>query len=397
VPRHRLSRPLAAALALLAAAPALSRGDGNGTDTEPPEREDTWLDTGHSFIEDRIFWPAIRFDRFFSDERDDELERGRSFLQWRSVLRLDDAAAPSYQMSVRANLRFPGFNAWLGRLRLVIEGRSREALASVFPDAPEPGDTIGSANAGLRFAIWRSLVSAGDVSAGVLVQLPPGVFTRLRLRWAFPVGSWFLTRAATSGFWRTDTRFGTSADLVLERSLSAHALLRLVNQALLTQRSRGVEYSSEIDALVALDQKTAGAVLAGYRSATGAPSPLDRYRVATRLRRQFYREWLFLEVEPEVYWPWILSGPRPTEVAVTMRLDVQFSGARRSPEPAVPLGPPEQPAAEPETPGEAGAPATPERPPEPAPSTPPEASPAAPETAPEQPPAAGKESAPWGS
>jgi hypothetical protein len=279
-------------------------------------------------------------------------------------------------MSVRGNLRFPGFNAWLSRLRLVIEGRSREALASVFPDAPEPGDTTGSANAGLRFAIWRSLVSAGDVSAGVLVQLPPGVFTRLRLRWAFPVGSWFLTRAATSGFWRTDTRFGTSADLVLERSLSAHALLRLVNQALLTQRSRGVEYSSEIDALVALDQKTAGAVLAGYRSATGAPSPLDRYRVATRLRRQFYREWLFVEVEPEVYWPWILSGPRPTEVAVTVRLDVQFSGERRSAEPPVPLGPPERPAAEPETPGPAKEEAVP--PASAAPEPPPAASPGSP-------------------
>jgi hypothetical protein len=345
LPRRRPSarpvlRPLLVAAAILAAGPAGARTQGE--DPDAPDHEDTWLDLGHSLLEEKLFAPVVAFDRFFSDERDLEAERSRSFLQLRNELRLDQGGRPTYTPILRANLRMPGVNAWLKRFRLVLEGQAQDAYATLFPASDGTG-ALGRGNAELRFGLWDGLATHVDLGAGVLFQLPPGAFTRLRLRLAFPVGDLFLARLATSGFWRTDTHLGTSAETYLERPIGPGSVVRLASDAQLTQRSRGVEWKSEIGWLVALSPQTAAALLAGARGATGAPDAVERYRVATRLRRGLFRDWLFYEIEPEVYWPWTPVAPRRTTLAVTVRLDVQFHGDEPRP-PSEPLEPAEPPA-----------------------------------------------------
>ena len=143
---------------------------------------------------------------------------------------------------------------------------------------------------------------------GCSCSLPPGAFTRARLRWAIPVGGLFLTRVATSGFWRTDTRLGTSVDASLERGIKRAALLRLSGQAQLTEESRGVEWSTELAAFRAFTRAVAGSVGFGMLGASDAQPAVERYGSHTRLRSDVYRRWLFLELEPEVYWPWIRTA-----------------------------------------------------------------------------------------
>jgi hypothetical protein len=331
--------------AILLAAPASARtqeAPGNG---EEPDHEDTWLDAGHSFLEAKLFAPVVGFDRFFSDETDLELERSRSFLQWRNDLRFEEGGGtPRYTLSLRANLRMPGLNAWLKRIRLVIAGETRDTVSALFPEEGEEAETLGDGNAEVRVGLWDGIVSHADVGAGLLFDLPPGVFTRMRLRWAFPVGDLFLTRIATSGYWRTDTRLGTTLDLHLERPLLPTALLRLSSRARLTQVSRGVEWDSELATIVGLGRRSAASVQVGVRGATDDPRAVERYRVSTRLRRDFYRHWLFFELEPEVFWPWTLERGRHATLAITTRLEVQFLGPappRKPPEPPEPADPPE--------------------------------------------------------
>jgi hypothetical protein len=346
LPRRRSSaRPVLRALliawALLAAGPAGAQAQDEDRDASDPE--DTWLDLGHSLLEEKLFAPVVAFDRFFSDERDLEAERSRSFVQFRNELRLDQDGRPTYAPIVRANLRMPGMNAWLKRFRLVVEGQAQDAYSALFPGPEGNGAAGRGGNAELRFALWDGLRSHVDLGAGLLFQLPPGAFTRLRLRLAFPVGDLFLARLATSGFWRTDTHLGTSAETYLERPITPASVVRLASDAQLTQRSRGVEWSSEIGWLVSISPRTAAVLLAGVRGATGTPAVVDRYRVATRVRRGLFRDWLFYEIEPEVYWPWTPDQPRRATFAVTVRLDVQFHGDEGRP-PNEPLEPAEPPA-----------------------------------------------------
>ncbi len=64
----------------------------------------------------------------------------------------------------------------------------------------------------------------------------------------------------------------------------------------------------------------------GISGATKAPAPIDIYRFYLRLRRDFYRKWIFFELEPQYGWPWDLVRKRHAEWAVALRLEIQFQG-----------------------------------------------------------------------
>ena len=107
---------------------------------------------------------------------DIDAERARSFLQWRSEIRFSEpsGARPAFTTGVRANIRLPGLNRRLNRLRLVIQGETRDAVATLFPRTPgEPvpeDETAGTAESGLRFLLL-DLLSKCDV---LLENLRPG-------------------------------------------------------------------------------------------------------------------------------------------------------------------------------------------------------------------------------
>jgi hypothetical protein len=314
-----------------------------------------WLDSSHDYLEEKLLAPVMRLDRFFSDETDLEAERARSFLRWRSELRFEEAqGTPRFRTGVRANLRFPALTRALRRLRLVIEGETQEAFSALFPGDGTAGSAgsdapIGRADAELRFGLWDGLVSHADLGAGVLFELPPGAFGRLRLRWVIPIDGLFLTRFAVVGFYRTDERFGTSTDLHLERPVLRATVVRLSSEARLTQVSPGIEWRSELAAFVGLGRRAAGAFGVGVNGATRRePVELERFRVFTRLRRDFYRRWLFFELEPEYAWPYTPDRGRHPVWAVTTRLEVQFHGRERARDPddldVEPPDPPDPPA-----------------------------------------------------
>lgn len=331
-----------------AAAPSPGASPAPATAPAPPPaaapEEDTWIDVGHAFIEQRIFAPVLRLDRFFSDERSLDAERARSFVRWRNEVRLsEDASRPLYKTGLRANLRFPGLNRQLNRLRLVIVSDTQDALQSIFPRRPgEDENTLGAPNAGLRYYFLDTIVSHGDLGAGVLTHIPVGAYGQARLRAAVPLGMSILLRSALTGFWRTDTHFGTSAGLELERPLTASIVTRLGESATLTEVSQGIEWTSEAALLATLDEHTAGALgvtVSGYSRPNLASDGLTRppdlagVRLYTRLRRDVYRRWIFVEVEPELAWPWSLEKRRHRAWGVAFRLEVQFQGNEAPPPP----------------------------------------------------------------
>jgi hypothetical protein len=273
------------------------------------------------------------------------------------------------------------------RLRIVLAGETRDAVSALFPRSPAPNgapatqspddEAIGSGDAGLRFYLIDSLFAHADLGGGFLVQLPPGMYGQLRLRWAMPVGTLFLARTALIGFWRSDEKFGTSASVDFERPILGRRLMaRLSGGAMLSQRSDGVEWSSELAAIAPFPPRSAAqvgfAVTGATRANVAATNPvtglsaispvptLSRSRLYARLRRDVYRSWLFLELEPEVAWPWSPDRGRYATWGFTFRFEVQFQARA----PARPSGSAPAPIAKPdpdEPPDPAEAPAPPDR------------------------------------
>jgi hypothetical protein len=347
-----------------APAPEKERSD------KEPEKDDNWVDVGHAFVENRIFAPILRLDRFFSDERDLDAERSRSFFRWRNEVHFtEDSSQPIFATGLRANLRLPGLNQQLRRLRIVIASDTRDALQSLFPRRPgstnpEEEDTLGTGNAGLRLYFLDTLLSHADLGAGILTKLPPGVFGQVRFRTAVPVGKLFLTRAVATGFWRTDTRFGTTEGLELEHPINRYLVTRLTGTGTVTELSQGVEWGSEIGLFAYIDSHSAAqlalsvnGVSRPHLASDGVTRPpdLDRFRLYTRVRRDVYRRWIFVEVEPELAWPWTLEKRRHSAWGVFFRVELQFQGNEAPPPP-----PPAEPS-EPEDPPPADA--LPSRPP----------------------------------
>ncbi|HEY6004356.1 MAG TPA: hypothetical protein VIV57_15880 [Anaeromyxobacter sp.] len=330
--------------------------EGAAAVKEQPDKDDNnWVDVGHAFVENRIFAPVLRLDRFFSDERNLDAERSRSFFRWRNEVHFtEDSSRPIFATGLRANLRLPGLNEQLRRLRVVISSDTRDALQALFPRRPgstnpEEEDTLGTGNAGLRLYFLDTLLSHADLGAGVLTRLPPGLFGQVRFRAAVPVGKRFLTRGVVTGFWRTDTRFGTSEGLELEHPVSRILVSRLTGTATITELSQGVEWGSELGLFAYIDSHTAAqlalAVNGVSRPALAAdgvtrPPDLDRFRLYTRARRDIYRRWIFIEVEPELAWPWSLEKRRHSAWGVTFRVELQFQG-NEAPPPPPPAPPPE--------------------------------------------------------
>ena len=310
--------------------------------------ENSWVDKTHAFVEGRLFAPVLRLDRFFSDEKNLEEQRARSFLRWRTELRFDGEAKPALVSNVRADLKLPGLNMVLRRARFVIEGQTREAIGALLPDERDgqEGRGPGAGAAELRFDLWKAMGARADLGAGLVFAWPPGAFVRARLRWRWNPVEHLVGRSALSGFWRTDTEFGTQLQSHLERPFQTEQpmLVRLSSNLLLTEVSRGLEWTPGLTFVAGFGKHAAAALGAvaywtSERSEPGAPR-LERYKLGLRLRRDFFRRWFFLELEPEVYWPWSPELGRHAVWATTLRVEVQFRGIeRRRPPPGAPVTP----------------------------------------------------------
>ncbi|HET9552516.1 MAG TPA: hypothetical protein VFP50_06065 [Anaeromyxobacteraceae bacterium] len=294
----------------------------------PPE---TWLDTSRSAIARTLFWPVLAFDRFFADEREVDEQRALSFIRWRSELKLDSDGKLTPGTSIKAELRFPGFSRRLERLRLTIAGDTSDALQALLPGETPPGGTSGQASAGLRYELIDALYTKTDLSAGLLLQLPVGAFSRLRFRHTLPLGEVALSRYAVAGFWQTNTGWGTRLDADLERPLQPDLLLRLADNATLTERSHGWEWISELSLVRRFGDRAAVSLTGSGSGATGLGLAVERWRLATRFRHEALRRWLFVELEPESAWIRPAGGGRRRVLAFTVRLEVQLDAAAHRP------------------------------------------------------------------
>lgn len=318
----------------------------------PAAAPDDWLDEGHQAVSRGLLWPVARLDRFFSDEREVDLPRARSFVRWRNDLKLYDDGAFAYTTDVRAELRFPGLDRRLDRLGLVISGGTTDALDRLLPGDASASDPTGRGSAGLRLDVLDSLFTQTDLRVGLLFGLPVGWFTRLRFRHVQPLGEVLVARLALSGFWQTNTGWGTRQDLDLERPLWPWLLLRLANTATISEVTRGWEWTSELSLLATVGERgavgLAGAAMGASRPGQ-VPGPVpgtligpttawvvETWRVRARLRRDVYRRWLFVELEPELDFVRPPGGGRNRTRSVVLRLEVQFDASTRRPGPRRP-------------------------------------------------------------
>jgi hypothetical protein len=291
--------------------------------------KNTWFDRTHSYLTSMLCQPSVWFDDFFGQHRAGEDWPG-SLVRWKVSTRLDEQEKPVYRSEFNASFRLPKMDQ---RMKLVIASETRDDQTSSQPDddpydleAP-PGINDGEdsqTTAGLRYYITDSRKVRLNLGAGIKLENPVQPYLRVRLRYTEPLGSSTLLRLTPSIIWLTEDGINRSLRIDLERRMSENVLIRASQSLVRKELEPGISWGTVLSLYDRLSPVT---VLALEAAATGTNHPdyrVERYRLAARLRSNFLREWLFLELEPEYYWPRDTLGEYHLFRAITFRLEVQF-------------------------------------------------------------------------
>ena len=113
-------------------------------------------------------------------------------------------------------------------------------------------------------------------------------------------------RFKQSGFWNSIDGFGESSSLDLERSLAHEITGRLSLSATYydsdpdSETNNGLNWGIETSFFKHLTTKTAGSFDLGVYGITRPDTETTNYRIASRIRTNILRPWLFFEFEPTV-------------------------------------------------------------------------------------------------
>jgi len=286
-----------------------------------------WLDRAHTYITRSLCQPSVWFDHFFGEQRTSEEWPG-SLVRWTNEYRLDQRDGGIYRSGFSASLRLPKADK---KVKLIITSENRDSESVNQPDDDpydlDPPSTESNemrTNAGLRYTLVSTRHVKANVGLGARLDSPVDPYVRLRLRITEPLGSTSLVRVTPAAIWYRDRGLGRSVHVDLERRVGENILLRASQSGVWKEGEPGILWGTEFSFLERFTHLTVFNATVG---ATGKTQPFvhtERYRVALKLRSHFLRRWLFLEVEPELYWPRDEEGDYRKYHALTLRVEVQF-------------------------------------------------------------------------
>ncbi|GAM09916.1 hypothetical protein OR1_02198 [Geobacter sp. OR-1] len=288
----------------------------------------------HDQIERDILEQVIRFDKFFGKIEAESDRKTEYHLRWRNSLRLDNSGHINYGTNLRASL---GLSRISDRLRLVIAGEDEpQPLSPNIPQDPgSPGydrtltPSTRIVNTELRIGLFKTSSMNMFLGGGFRIAIPFELFVRSRFQYTHPLDDLSLVRFAETLFVNNSSGFGETSEIGLERLLPWEFLLRWANSGTVSEKIPGLEWGTELSLLRELSPKSAVTVGGGIYGNSAASPVLANYRVFTCYRRNILVNWLYYELEPEIFWPRGSSGAFVSNYAVTFRLEVVFRGSAK--------------------------------------------------------------------
>lgn len=288
------------------------------------------VDTSHAGLEQGILEQVVRLDDFFGNVRAENRQQTRYLVRWRTSLRIDDRGKVSPGMAVRANLQLSNLDE---RLRLVVaEEDEREQSPGGLPQDPgSPGFYRSSAsaritNTELRYTLYQTPALNLFLGAGVRISLSPEAFIRSRFQYTKKLDERSLFRCTETLFLKDLKVPGQTAEIEAEHQLAKSTLLRWGNLATASSEIRGVEWGSELSLIRELPSNAVTTFAGGVFGRSSSGNGIDTFRLLARYRQNIFRDWLFYELEPELFWPRDETGRYPARFAFTARLEIMFQG-----------------------------------------------------------------------
>lgn len=275
--------------------------------TPPPvPMSETYLDEPHDFLSRRVEEYARRLDDFFS-EPNRAYDSTRSTVQIRGHVTFVDPGPEERKIDLRVHVSLPNTE---DRLRVIVQ-RGLEAATQTAAErdirsaaqagqAPLPAaPPDNNYYLGFKAFVAETLHATFSAESGVKLGRPVDPYVRLRAFRDFVFFPWAI-RVSETPLWKYSEGSSAASEISALRPLSEEWQLRLTSKATWRSTTTYFDLTQIVSLYFTPSKRTA------YTFDLGAFAPSDRdvaqsaYSITLRARRQIYRDWLYLEVTPQI-------------------------------------------------------------------------------------------------
>jgi len=253
-----------------------------------------WLDRTQSAASSSTNALAGQIDRFFGVQRSD-IEAAYS--SWR----LTSNQSWNSQDHIDAGMRLRG-KLYLPRVN--------ERVSLIFAEEDGDGTTYQPQNAAsvaseesTRINLELNVANKEAHRLFFRVGARSGLKGRVSMRYRYEptTAKRTINRYTQAVYFKDGDGFGTFSRYQLDHALNESSLLRWTNDLRLEESFNGAEYTTALEFLTLRDNETA---LSWYTRVNGETRPdyVVSYDLGLRYRRNIYREWLYMELEPGFTW-----------------------------------------------------------------------------------------------
>lgn len=275
-------------------------------ETENRKSEPIWTDQPQEWLNEALYRRVLWLDSvFYEDDLASRKDpRSRFRLKIFSVMDLENLEKPSLDGKVSASIRLPSLQ---NRFRLILDPDDLDTFPGSSPDE-------GSSSA--RLAL-RRMGSWLDADLGAKIRSSPVAFARLSARhnWSTGPVAW---HANQRFYYETTEGFGTLTSLTQHCWIHPRWMLGHVTSARWSESTTGVEWQDRVSLLRVLkvledekhgqfigdsDMSHGAGIRLGANGRENGSHEMSRYQLALVYRRPvFRRDYLYLEIKPEVQW-----------------------------------------------------------------------------------------------
>jgi hypothetical protein len=254
---------------------------------EPEENSITWVDSSHAYATGRAQALTRWMDEYFGD-REAILEEAESQLRLEFINSWDDDDGSDLKVRLRGKVQLPRISR---RLDLLFSGEESDLQTT---EERSVEDEVG-----LQYQMREGLRSRYDLTLGFSSgHLRPGV----KYRNQGSVTDRLSYRLVERIQYEHGENFFSQTQFDLNHAVGAQGVLRWGSRLLYGEKTDGLEWRTGLSLRQRLRSDTPRPIGVSYfASVNGVTRPEDfikNYRTGILWRRQVYRDFLFLEIEP---------------------------------------------------------------------------------------------------
>jgi hypothetical protein len=221
-----------------------------------------------------------------------------------------------------------------GRLHLLLETDPEQNTTQPTQDAAAANNNK-SITPGSKVASSGNLALAGRyensdenfwrvrTDGGLKFPIPITPFVRTRASFEKPLNDWRL-KGSQSLYWFKNLGVGETTQADLERFISEPMLFRASSNATWLKDTKNFDLRQDFSLYHTLNDRTALLYQASVLGITNPQAQVMDYVVLMLYRRRIHKDWVFLELSPQLHFPRERNYRLST--ALSMRLEMLFEG-----------------------------------------------------------------------